>query len=297
MSFSKKKITLIFKLGKGQFGETGADTVTIEGLRISAKIVKTGSAAVCECQLRIFGLTPTVYNALTSIYPITQGAQQNIVTVMAGDDASNMPIVFIGQILLAQIDLNSQPDSVMNVIAQTAYIQSLAPIAATSYPNGVSVVDAMKNIASVMGLQFEPNNVTAQLTKSSFAGTARQQALKILEAAPNVQWNSCDNGVLAIWQDGGPRNPKGTIPVVSPETGMIGYPSFSNIGLGLKTRYNPNIEYYGQIQVKSSLQVANLNAIWTVFGLAHTLESEMPDGQWMSEIQAQNYKAIGSGNG
>jgi hypothetical protein len=294
MAFTDKQITLIFTLGKGQFGQTGANTVTVTGLRVSAKIVKTGAAAVCECQLRIFGLTPTVYNALTSIYPVTQGMQQNTVTVQAGDSTSGLSTVFVGQILVAQIDLNSQPDSVMNIVAQTALLQSLNPSAVqVSYPQGVSVVQATQALAAQMGLRFEPNNVTAQLPTMTFSGTARQQMLKILEAAPTVQWNSGDNGVLAIWQDGGPRTDVGAAPVViSYENDMIGYPSFSNLGLGIRCAYNPNVAYYGQIQIVSSLQVANLNGIWTVFGLTHTLESELPGGQWMTEIQAQNFAAL-----
>jgi len=194
---------------------------------------------------------------------------------------------------VAQIDLNSQPDSVMNVVAQTALLQSLQPIQAVSYPQGVSVVSAAQALAAQMGLRFEPNNVTAVLPRMSFAGTARQQMLKILEAAPTVQWNSGDGGVLAVWENGGPRTDVGAAPVViSYEKDMIGYPSFSNLGLGIRCAYNPNVAYYGQIKVVSSLEVANLNGLWTVFGLSHTLESELPDGQWMTEIQAQNYAAL-----
>jgi len=292
MPYTEKLITLTFQLGQGQFGDTGSNTVTLSGLRVSAKITKTGGEGICECQLRIFGMLPTEYNSLTQIYNVQAGVQKNIVTVQAGDAETGMSTVFVGQILVAQIDLNSQPDSVMNVIAQTAYLQSLQPIQPVSYPKGTTVVAAMQNIASLMGLQFEPNNVTAVLPPFSFSGTARAQAVKILEAAPGVQWNSGDQGVLAIWNRNTARSDVSAVPVISHLTNMIGYPSFSNMGIGIKCTYNPDVQYFGKIQVVSSLQVANLNAVWTVYGLTHTLESNMPEGNWMTEIQAQNYDAL-----
>src|SRR6516164_306988 len=291
MSFTKKKITLIFTLGQGQFGQTGSNTVTVEGLRVSCQIVKTGSAAMSQANIRIFGLTPTVYNSLASIYPVNLGIQRNTVTVQAGDDVNGIATVFIGQITIAQIDLNSQPDSVMNIVAQTGLLQALTPIQPTSYPMGAAVATAMQSLATQMNLNFENNNVTAILPKSYFPGTARQQALAIVEAS-GIKWNGGDDGVLAIWKNGSSRG--GVIPIISPDTGMIGYPSYSNIGIGVRTSYNPNIQYGGQIQLKSTLQVAHLNGNWQVFGLTHMLESELPDGQWMTEIQGFS---IGAANG
>ena len=289
MSFSKKQISLVFTLGKGQFGKTGANQVTVSGLRISAKIVKTGSSAMSECQLRVFGLTPTIYNSLTSIYPASQGMQRNTVTVFAGD-TKPLTAVFTGQIQLAQIDLNSQPDSVMNIIAQTALLQALQPATPLSYPVGVSVATAMENLATLMQLKFENNAVTAVLPKSYFSGTLRQQALAIVKAS-GIKWNGGDDDILAIWPANGSRASL-AIPTISYLDNMIGYPSYSNIGIGVKCRYNPNINYGGQVKVKSSLKVPGINGLWTVFGLAHTLESEMPDGQWMTEIQGFNPAVI-----
>jgi hypothetical protein len=280
MSFVKRAITVVFTLGTGNFGETGSNQVTVTGLRISAKILKTGAAAMSECQLRIFGLTPTIYNALTAIYPITQALRRNQITVLAGDDVSGMAVVFIGQIIMAQIDLNSPPDSVLNVIAQTGLLQAVKPIPPTSYPKGASVASVMASLAIQMGLEFENNGVKAILPKSYFPGTARQQALACVEAA-GIKWNGGDDGVLAIWNSGGHR---GTfIPLISPDSGMIGYPAYSNIGLAVKTIYNPNVQYGGQIKVQSSIPQAN--GFWTVFGLSHSLESEMPHGQWSTDIQ------------
>lgn len=292
MTFTNKQISLTFTLGQGAFGESGANQVTVSGLRISAKIVTSGGQSMCECQLRVFGLTPTVYNTLTSIYATSQATQRNTVSVSAGDSAKNMAVVFIGQITLAQIDLNNQPDSVMNIIAQTALLQALAPVAATSYPNGTSVAAAMQGLATEMGFSFVNSGVVALLPKPTYLpGTTWQQCLKILEIA-GINWNGCANGQMVIWNKNSPRTDVATVPVVSYLDNMIGYPSYSTLGIGVKCQYDPAIQYGGQVQIKSSLKIASLNGLWWAYHVIHTLESNMPEGQWMTEFQGQNVKAL-----
>jgi hypothetical protein len=293
MAFSKKHIDLVFTLGGSNTFNGTANQVTVKGLRVSCKIVKTASAAMNECQLRIWGLSPDIYNKLTSIYSVTNYIQQNTVRVMAGDSETNPnPTVFIGQITIAQIDLNSQPDSVMNIVAQTALLQALVPVDSTKYPNSFDVATAMGSLATIMNLDFEPNGVQQILPRSTFNGTARDQAIDLARAA-NINMIIDDN-TLVIFPKNGSRTSQKVITISdAQEPAMIGYPSYSNIGIGVKTLYNPGIKWGAQIQVTSSLKVANLNGIWTVFGLAHTLESEMPDGRWDTEIQANNPSAIG----
>lgn len=299
MAFTKKRIDIVFDLGNGATfpGSNGANQVTITGLRVSCNILKTANAACSECQLRIYGLPPNIYNQLTSIYQVTQSIQKNTVTVKAGIDGTVLPIVFIGQITIAQIDLNSQPDSVMNVIAQTGLYQSLVPIPATPYPDNFDVATAMKSLAAIMKLNFEPNGVNIQLKKMTLTGTAKDQVNELVDATIGTQKIAAiiDDSTLAIYYVNKGRSTQ-QIPIVSDsqEPAMIGYPTYSNIGIGVRTVYNPNIQYGGTIQVQSSLKVANLNGNWIVAGLSHNLESELPGGKWETEIQAQNYAIAGA---
>jgi len=216
--------------------------------------------------------------------------RRNIVQVQAGDttDGASLSTVFIGQIVVAQIDLNSQPDAVLNIIASSAALANVVPVAPLSYPNGVSVANVMQSIATSMGLVLENNGVTAMLPKSYFPGTASQQ-IQLVVKASGIGCNNGDGQVLAIWPKGGTRATKGAIPVISYEKDMIGYPSYSNIGIGIKCLYRPDIVYASQIRIASSLtQIKGLNGLWAAYNIVHTLESEMPEGQWMTEFQGFN---------
>jgi hypothetical protein len=280
MSFVQRAIDLTFTLGSGNFSGTSSNQVKVSGLRIACRIAKMGVPAASECQLRIFGLTPAVYNQLISIYQQTQVKFANTVIVQAGDSVNGMATVFIGQLTLAQIDLNSQPDAILNVIAQTGILQALTAVPPVSYPAGASVDTIMSSLAIQMNLKYENHGVTAVLPKSYFPGTARQQFISAIQAA-GIN-GIIDDGALIIWPKGGSRSTP-SIPVLSPENGMIGYPGYSNIGLNVKTMYNPNVTFGGQVTVQSSIKPCN--GTWTVYGLSHELESEMPDGQWCTNVQ------------
>ena len=293
MAFTKKNITLEFTLGGSQtFAGTKSNRVTVSGLRVSCKIVKGAAPSMNQCELQIFGLTPTIYNALTSVYNVTQAIVQNQVTVFAGDTDSNIPRIFIGQITVAQINLN-QPDAIMTIIAQTAQLSAITPISSTVFPGSFDVATAMQSLAIAMQMSFENNGVNVQLAGMKLDGTARDQAMKLAQAA-NITIGF-DDQTLAIMPKNGSRSQNQKTVLIAPETGMIGYPNYGTNGIALKTLYNPaaDVKWQAQIQVKSSLQVANLNGLWIVNGITHTLESELPNGRWDTEIQAYNFNAIG----
>jgi len=279
MTFVNRKINVTFQLGTGNFGESGFNTVKITGLRVHASIVKTGDAAMGSAELRIFGLMPDQLNSLTSIYQVQTLARQNTIIVEAGDDISGMSVIFQGQITIAQADLNSQPDSCLSVIAQAGLLYALQPGSPLSYPTTADAATILQNLAGQMGLQFENNGASVILATPYFSGSLRDQALACVRAA-GINW-IIDDKVLAIWPLGGSRNVT-NIPLISTDTGMVGYPSYSNIGVAVKTIFNPNIKFGGKIKIQSSLKQAN--GTWSVFGLSHELESELPGGQWFSNV-------------
>jgi hypothetical protein len=81
---------------------------------------------------------------------------------------------------------------------------------------------------------------------------------------------------VAIWPRDGSRS--GDAPLVSPETGMIGYPEFQQAAVSVRTLFNPEIVIGKPIEVKSQLPAAN--GRWSVFGAAHHLAAQLPDGPW-----------------
>ena len=288
MSYAIRRIRLTFNLGTGNFGESGSSQVVLQGLRVQCHITKTGNVAMGEAQIRVHGLTQEHLNQLTSIYQAPQLLRKNTVTVEAGTDyINNMAVVFTGGITVAQADIANQPDSVLNVIAQAGLIYKVKPLSQTSasasYPKSATIDSILKPLATLMGLDYYNAGVQFSLNTQYLHGSILDQVQQVIQAA-GCKWNNGNNNVLAI----APNNSSiqkyfgGKAPVITPDTGMIGYPAYSSLGIMVRTLFNPNINLMGEVQVVSSLPQADY--IWIVYGLSYNLESETPNGQWYTEV-------------
>jgi hypothetical protein len=261
----------------------GADTVTLEGYRMSAEILHAGGPSDGTLDLVIYGASRSTMNRLATLGVKFNTVPSNLIVLEAGDDKSGMSTVFTGYILSATADFNASPDVGFFMSAHTLAPQAVDPAEASSFRGSADVATMMAGFARLMGLKFENNGITTKLSNAYFSGSVKTQAQECAEAA-GIFWNHGEGGTLAIWPKGGARG--GAIPLISPQTGMIGYPTYSNMGVDVRTLYNPSIGFGGKVQVQSSLGPAC--GIFPVYGLQHRLACEMPDGPWFSTVNCYN---------
>lgn len=280
MAFVERLLRVTFILGEGAFGETGANTVILSNLRIGSKIVKAGGPSMGTMQLQVFGLKLSLMNQLSTLGVIPTLIRRNTVSLEAGDSVNGMAVVFQGTITNAWSDFQASPDISFHVEAHTGLLEAVQPIQPSSFRGPASVAVIMSGLATQMGLAFENSGVTTVLANPYFYGSARNQAQSCAEAA-NIEW-IIDNGKLAIWPKLQSRG--GQIPLVSAETGMVGYPAYTSKGIMLKTIFNPAIGYGSRISVKSILTPAC--GEWIVYSLNHDLDAQVPNGQWFTSIEA-----------
>lgn len=280
MSFVQRQITVTFSLGQGSFGNSGQNTVKLSGLRISAKIVKAGGPSMSTLQMQVYGMQLSQMNQLSTLGMQLILYRRNTVVVEAGDVDSGMATVFVGTITNAWADMQSAPDVPFRVEAHTGLLESVQTVPPSSYtgPTNVSVV--MSSLATKMGLAFENNGISIILSNPYFYGSPRNQAKAAAQAA-GIEW-IIDNGKLAIWPKGQARG--GSIPLISPDTGMRGYPMYTSKGVQVVTLFNPSIGYGGKINVQSSLTPAC--GEWVVCGLDYDLDAQVPHGKWFTSINA-----------
>ncbi len=284
MAFVKRKIDLTFRMGTGTFGESGYNTVKVSGLRVRADIQKTGAPEFGTAEVRVVGLTPDLINQLSAVYSWQTLARKNTLIIEAGnDDGTPLHMIFQGQIFVAQADYNNPPDSALNIIAKGGMLYALQNSTQLSYPGQADVFDICSTLATNMGLKFEGNNAHFMLSTPVIWGSLLDQFKSVLRMAPIE--GTIDDTTLAIWPRGGAR--VGGAVLINEENGMVGYPSYSNFGIAVKTEFNPQVKFAGSVYIASDLKQAN--GTWTVFGLTHELDSEQPGGSWFTHIAGARY--------
>ncbi|KAA1174649.1 hypothetical protein FP026_29630 [Rhizobium tropici] len=279
MSFTQKKIEVVFKLANGQF-EGGGNTATISGARVSCAITNTGGASQGEMIMGIYGLPLSMMNQLSTVGTQYLKMYKNQISVYAGDDETGMSLVWNGQILTASVDAQSMPNVCFRVLSQPSPYDAVKPATPLSIRGSADVAGMMQNLAKQMGYGFENAGVTAKLSNPYYAGTAWKQALAIARHAGIDM--IVERGVMAIVPSDKARD--GDAVLISRETGMIGYPQFTQTNVALTALYNPAVKFLGNIEVKSDLTPAN--GKWKVIRLAYQLESMVPHGRWEMAIEA-----------
>ena len=279
-SLVQRILQITFKLGAATFTESGTDTLTVTGLRAVCQIDQAGAVGARHLSLRIYGMTLSTMNQLTNLGVPLASIGKNFVTVQAGDAVNGLSIVFTGSIFQAWVDPNEAPDVSFTVDAIEGQYVAVAPANPVSFDGPVAVTTVLQNIATQMGYGFEPNGVNVTLTNSYFSGSLRQQAYT---AAQHANINIIiENSDLIVWPMGGSRDSPSP-PLLSKDTGMVGYPVHTFQGLAIKSLFNPNITVGKNIQVQSVLIPAV--GLWNVLSLKQELSSEMPDGPWFTTAE------------
>jgi hypothetical protein len=292
MSFTRKKINLTFKLGRDTngvqytFTEGNYDQVSVTGLRIQATIANAGPPSMGEAFVIVHGLTPSLMNQLSTVRRLNNGRVTTRfyqMVIEAGDDIAGMSTIFQGQVSLAQIDMSGAPDSSLHITAHAGLFEAVKTTAPMSFPGVADVATIMQSLAVQNGYTFENNGVTVKLSTPYFHGSPKQQ-MEDCATAADINW-TLDTGTLAIWPKGGSRG--GAIPLIAASTGMIGYPSNYDVGIAVRTLFNPQIGFGKKCQVQSGLPFAN--GTFVMFGIAHDLESETPNGKWESSFTGSTF--------
>jgi hypothetical protein len=290
MTFVQRKLKATFTLAGGSsggpttFAESGGNTTVLENLRMSAHVSKGGGRAFGTMDLRIYGMTLSLMNQLCTLGVTIGMVQRSQVTLEGGDDQSGMTTVFIGNVMNAWGDFASMPDVPFNVQANAGAFLQAQSASPTSYNGSVDIVNVMQTLAQTANLQFVNGGVSGKMPSTYLWGSPMDQ---IQQAAKNAGiFAQIDVNTLYIWPKNGTRGSSGV--TVSPETGMIGYPSFTNQGIVVKTLYNPSIGVGQTVQVQS--QLTRANGSWSVMNFDLQLDAQMPHGQWSQTLYCYNPK-------
>jgi hypothetical protein len=286
-SFSnKKQLRFVITLGTGKFGSSNNDQITLQGFRAIADIDKAGGMMMGTLRAKIFGVKQVDMNSVTTLQWKPGTLIPNTVEVFAIDGAAET-LVFAGNIVNAWADYQSMPDVYLHIQAQSAFFNALKAIPPRSFKGGVDVASVMAQIARDLGYTFENNGVTTQLIDVYLPNTGMEQAKDLARAAGCDLY--LDDKILAITPPNVPR--KVIIPLISPASGLVGYPTFDGVGVNFQTLFNPAVTFGGSVKLETDVQQAA--GEWVVTSVGHRLESEKPGGAWFSTIRGnQNGLAV-----
>lgn len=281
-SFVKRRLRVVLTLAdQVTYQGTNANTLTIEGLRIIVKTKYAGAVAP-EATVEIYGMKQDDMNSLTMLAWKALSIKRNTIQIFALDAGAWFE-VFHGNILDAVPDYEAAPDVPLRINAISLLFDKLAKANPTSYKGSVAAADVIGKLAGSINYTFENQGVTALISNPYYPGTVVDQMRAVATAADCDLF--VDGTCVAISLRAQPRD----LPtvVISPSTGLIGYPSIDNQGIRLSCLWVPGLRIGAPVRIVSDIPKANGD--WRIYSLSFLLESERPDGQWFAEMGVNEF--------
>jgi hypothetical protein len=252
------------------------------------RIQNSGRPSDSRAQVAIWGLPPSLMLQLNTLGQVYNFVGSNTITIQAGDAESGMTTVFSGTIAFSFGDYSGAPDVPfrMDCVAGLGpAVQNAKPL---SFCGAVPASQIMSSLASALGCGFE-NSLGANdpvLRNQYLPGSLISQVDACRRAArigaEFVVPVGSQQQTLAVFD---PKIGRTTpnAPLISASTGMVGYPTYVPGGIHVKTVFNPQIPFAGQVQVQSAVQPNGVGT-WVVAQLDHALDSLLPHGEWSSDL-------------
>jgi hypothetical protein len=282
-SFNAKRLRVTLILAEQtniSFTSTGDNTLILTDNRMSARVQMNARQAT-SMSLKIWGMTLADMDAMTAAW-IDPNAIRNNIVVLEADNGDGFRPVFTGTILEAQPEFRSAPDVPFQILATIRYFQQIQIVEPLSYKGDVDIAVIGRYLAQKLEMDFEQSeSVKATLTDPYFPGSLWNQLTNVCKAARIDYYFQGDKLVFSPIAE--PFDARPAV-VLSPNTGLLGYPVYSRRGLNVSAIFDPAFLCGTAVEIQDSL-VKGANGRWFPYSIEHTLEAELPNGKWTSALQ------------
>lgn len=279
-SFIQKQIRVDITLDAGTFdGQHNAKSY--EGFKTDVQINKPGLPDQNKAKVQIYNISPDDMRHMTTLSFKPLELKRNLISVYAGDVQNGMSMCFSGEIITAHADFTGAPSVKMVIEAASGAFPSLKAAAPVAVNGAESAARLIGQFAAEIGYTFENRNVTASVKNAVFNGSPIEKARAVANQI-GAELLIDDNKMILMQYT---ETRSGNAVLLAPDTGMLGYPTFTNDGVAVKALYNPELELGGLVKIQSV--VPGTEGEWKITKLTHTLQANATSpGPWFSEIEA-----------
>lgn len=292
-SFTEKTIKVTVFLREGEFGG-GNNTVAYEGLPTAVVISKTGDKDGCKANVSLANIKLDTARQMTMLAFRKLQTYNNVIVIEAGTRGQKLNNVFQGEIISA-VPVIDGANLEFRIEARCGYYPNLIPTPPVSVKGETTVEKLMTQFAKEAGYTLENRGITMSVSNSVFYGSPVQKAQQLATQCGIDLLIDNRKFIIQPYE----TKPKGTVPLISKESGLIGYPAFTNDGVECSALYNPDFELGGYFELKTILPHAS--GIWKIAKLEHKLSAYVPGStEWethLSGVWVQEGKKEGTQNG
>lgn len=283
-SFTKKQIRIGLALYKGEQKRT----LVYEGIETHVGIEKPGEPDENKATVELYNLSMDAMRDMTTLSFKPLQSKNNLIVIFAGDETNGMSQCFAGEIQTAYADFSGAPTIKMHIEAAAGSYPSLKASPPIAVKGSQSAASLIEQFAKESGYTFLNNGVSASVKNAVLNGDPVSK-MRTVAGMVGCELIIDDNQVKIQPFDKGLD--QGNAVLMSKDSGMLGYPTFTSEGIKLRCLYNPDLQLGGMIEVDSV--VPGAEGTWKISKLSHSLVANSPSpGDWFSEVEASPLDAM-----
>lgn len=298
MSNTLKTRYLVVKLilADKVFNGTSNNVKIIKDLTMDVSITKTSGLTATNASVIIYGMKEVDCRLLSRLQLTTnQPVPINRIEIYAGYELQNNglpPLIYSSYIWLASIDKNdpSRPFRIYSILYS---LSGNSSIFTTEIKGTIGLNEALQNLVNKYNttttdvLIYSPNNVVGTIENISTGGTLESQLNAI--ANPNGYIIKWDYPYIYAYKDG--YSPIKKLYTISANTGMLGYPVAEDLGISVRIRHDPIVQWGMQVEVLSTNEYSDtenkLIYDWFINAMTTTLQNR--GDKWESVLKLNTY--------
>ena len=277
-SFTKKQI----RIGLALYKDEQKRTLVYEGIETHVSVEKPGEPDENKATVEMYNLSMDAMRDMTTLSFRPLQSKKNLIVVFAGDETEGMSQCFAGEIQTAYADFSGAPTIKMHIEAAAGSYPSLKASPPIAVKGSQSAASLIEQFAKESGYSFQNNGVTSSVKNAVLNG---DPVTKMRTVANMVGCELIIDDNQVKIQPYNKGLDEGNAVLISKDSGMLGYPTFTSEGIRLRCLYNADLRLGGMIEVKSV--VPGAEGTWKITKLSHSLvaNSNAP-GDWFSEVEA-----------
>lgn len=237
-----------------------------QDMSITCNIVKSCNALQNEATVTIVGLAKIVRDQLLSeTSPYNRNYTPKALSISAGRASTGVFSIYTGNII--ETSVTQAPDIVTTIKSKTLNFAKQIVIAkAFAAQTKLSVI--AQSVAADLGLVPVFEATDRNINNFSFTGPQTKLLNKLNECLGVTAY--VDDNKLVVRDTVSPL--KNVVHVLSEESGMIGAPELTDVGVRVKYLLDPQTQLSGKLTIQSTLN-PSLSGDYTIYNLAHVLAS------------------------
>lgn len=280
MAFTIKTIRTQVTLGVGSF-KGGGNTLTIEGLPTDVTVDKVAPPDMPKATVKISGMKYDDMAQMTMLAFKPLQSAKNVVKIWAGEKGTTLAMIFSGEITSAYADFNSAPEVTFQIEAMSGSYPLQMAKPPMSVHGSTSAEKLFQQFAGQMGYTLKNQGITANVKNSVFNGSPMQKSRALADQLGIDML--IDDETVVIAPANAVRKTE-NVPLLRKDSGLIGYPTFTDQGISLKADFSPDFKLHGAIKVESIVPKAT--GEWRISKISHTLSAYQNNGgPWETAIE------------